>query len=582
MEDSSFDAIIIGTGLAESIAAAALSKSGFKVAHIDENPYYGGNEASISLDELAQWVDSMALSSNPKYTSVSRSPKVPSQTRQYSICISPSIIPSIGPIISSLVSSGVAKYGGFRLLERVGVYHSSGVIKNVPGSKEDVFKSKEISLVDKRRLMRFLKFTAGNFENEKEFEGADKMTFAEYLETVFALKEDLQAALVFALAFSFSPSEPAVPALHRTRRYLLSMGRYGPSPFLVGHYGGAGEISQGFCRASAVCGGVYILGRRITSITHPSTTTSEPGGEPSSKRYSLTLDDFPDTLTSHVIISSASHLPPQLAHLAKHLAGPDVQNNYASSLSVARGIVIVDRGIIFPSAAVPPTVEDDSEENFTDSPEPPKPPAPLDAGVIVFPPSSVLGGSLDRAATVLVTGEGTMSTPRGKWILYISLPLSTTVEASTTAEQILKPYLDAALALTAGPTSSGPTIPSESSSSPMTTSLPEAAPPQPLFTAFYIEHPDASPPPPSDTSTTQPQTYIVRPSLAPASPLPDLPDAAATSAEAVFWETVRIFKDAGIRSKNLGSEEMVSGSEAEEIDSFWPPMEADDESGAED
>lgn len=184
---------------------SALSKAGFKVAHIDENSYYGGNEASLSLDELVQWVDTMASSQHPKYTSVSRSAQIPSQTRQYAICLSPSIIPSTGPVISSLVSSGVAKYGTFRLLERVGIY-KSGTIQSVPGSKEDVFKGKDISLIEKRRLMRFLQFAAGDFENAKEFEGADKMSFAGLLSDVFSLKDHLQSALVFALAFCFVPT----------------------------------------------------------------------------------------------------------------------------------------------------------------------------------------------------------------------------------------------------------------------------------------------------------------------------------------------------------------------------------------
>ena len=58
-------------------------------------------------------------------------------------------------------------------------------------------------------------------------------------------------------------TEPALPSLHRVRRYLRSTGRYGSSPFLVGYYGGTGEIAQGFCRVSAVSGGVYILGRCV-------------------------------------------------------------------------------------------------------------------------------------------------------------------------------------------------------------------------------------------------------------------------------------------------------------------------------
>ncbi|KAG6885790.1 hypothetical protein C0993_009896 [Termitomyces sp. T159_Od127] len=568
MDDGNFDVIIIGTGLTESITAAALSKAGFKVAHIDENSYYGGNEASLSLDEVVQWADGMASSPYPKYTSVSRSVQIPSQTRQYSICLSPSIIPSSGPIISSLVSSGVAKYGAFRLLERVGVY-KSGIIQSVPGSKEDVFKGKDISLIDKRRLMRFLKFAAGDFENEKEYEHADKMSFSGFLSDVFCLKDDLHSALVFALAFCFAPTEPAVPVLYRIRRYLRSIGKYGPSPFLIGHYGGTGEIAQGFCRASAVSGGVYILGRHITSITHSNEHAISEDFK-SAYHYSITLDDFPDTLTSRVIISSASHVPRHLSHLTKYLEN---SNSSASSFSVARGIAILNRGVIFPptNTSAPDGEEDEDSTTSLDQPTL----APLDAGVIVFPPFSVTGGSANTAATVLVTGEGTMSTPSGKWIIYITLPLLTPPSESTSAEEILRPYLDATLALTTEPSSS---IVSFSSNS-ATPSPPEAVPPQPLFTTFYIEHPDSLSAP--DNSSAQHRTYIVPAPLVPAYPLPDLPDAAATSAEGVFWETVRILREAGVRPNQASNEE--HGLEVdEEIGTFWPPMQGDEVSEGED
>ena len=44
------------------------------------------------------------------------------------------------------------------------------------------------------------------------------------------------------------PIEPSTSALLRMRHYMRSAGRYGNSPFLMGHYGGLGEMVQGFCR----------------------------------------------------------------------------------------------------------------------------------------------------------------------------------------------------------------------------------------------------------------------------------------------------------------------------------------------
>jgi hypothetical protein len=43
-------------------------------------------------------------------------------------------------------------------------------------------------------------------------------------------------------------ADPALAALIRVRSYLRSVGKFGSSAFLLGQYGGAGEIAQGFCR----------------------------------------------------------------------------------------------------------------------------------------------------------------------------------------------------------------------------------------------------------------------------------------------------------------------------------------------
>lgn len=196
---------------------SALSKAGFKVAHVDANSYYGGNDASLTLDELVEWADERAFTPDigssaylstqrRRYTSVSRSSSMPPQSRQYSLSLCPSIIPSTGPLIDALIASGVSRYGGFKLLERVAIYDRPGLIKAVPGSKEDVFKSKELSLIDKRRLMRFLVFAAGDFEEKKELQGKEHSPFISFLKETFSLDDRATCAIAFALAFCISAS----------------------------------------------------------------------------------------------------------------------------------------------------------------------------------------------------------------------------------------------------------------------------------------------------------------------------------------------------------------------------------------
>uniref|UniRef100_A0A8C0SA96 CHM Rab escort protein n=1 Tax=Canis lupus familiaris TaxID=9615 RepID=A0A8C0SA96_CANLF len=53
---SEFDVIVIGTGLPESIIAAACSRSGQRVLHVDSRSYYGGNWASFSFSGILSWL----------------------------------------------------------------------------------------------------------------------------------------------------------------------------------------------------------------------------------------------------------------------------------------------------------------------------------------------------------------------------------------------------------------------------------------------------------------------------------------------------------------------------------------------
>ncbi|KAJ6455359.1 FAD/NAD(P)-binding domain-containing protein [Mycena sanguinolenta] len=541
MDEGAFDIIILGTGLTESIASAALSKAGFKVAHIDQNPYYGAGEASLSFDEFIEWQNKP----KPGISSFSRSEDAIAQPRAYSLSLSPSLIPSTGPLIDALVASGVSRYGGFRLIERVCVYDSSGTVKPVPGSKEDVFKSKEISLLDKRRLMRFLMFAAGDFEDKKELEGHSDTPFPAYLKTVFSLNQEVINAIAYALAYCLSPTDPTLPALHRMRRYLRSAGRYGASPFLVGHYGSSGEIAQGFCRTAAVSGGVYILGRDIESI---SASSSSP------PKHVLRLADFPDPLTCSLLISSPSYspshatpvLPPQLPSVPFSASSP--------TYPVARCIAIIDRPLSLGALSTededaPPSDDSASSDDAT----PPTPSTqPFDTAVIVFPPASLAGGSSTAATTVLLTGEGTMSCPKGKWILYLALPLLTPTHDGADPEALLKPYLDATLALA---------LPDRDADTTTTTPL------APLFSTYYIQQGvpgsegtggDPVAPP------TGSAAHLAPVALPPILPLPDAGDAAAVYAEQVFWETVKI-----LRPPADGDDDGVL--------TLWPPLESRDD-----
>jgi RAB protein geranylgeranyltransferase component A len=422
--DNHFDVIVLGTGLTESITAAALSKAGFKVAHIDPNPYYGADEASLSLDELVQWVDHLKEDNH----SVTHYGEAPPHARQYSVSLAPSVIPSIGPFISSLIASGVSRYGSFKLLGRVVIY-DSGILKDVPQSKDDIFQSKAMSLLEKRRVTRFLMFAAGEFENSKELHGQEDLPLLDFLQRIFLLSEATARTITYALGYCSFISEMALPALHRIRAYLKASGRYGPSSFLVGYYGGSGEIAQGFCRAAAVRGGVYILGRSVTRISSVDPAGPEcPVLTSDLPRFAVEVDDFPDRLHCRCLISSTALLPGHLRTLTDVIRPSISSCDSPRPFAMARCIAIIDGPITLPL--------DTKDSEMSDA---------SDSLLLVFPPGSLNGGSSISAVHVMTAGPGTMSAPSGKGILYISMPLPT--NSIHSAEILLRPYLTAVLLL---------------------------------------------------------------------------------------------------------------------------------------
>lgn len=54
--DASYDAIVFGTGVVESVCAACLSQKEMKVLHFDINEYYGGASFGMPLDAFIDWL----------------------------------------------------------------------------------------------------------------------------------------------------------------------------------------------------------------------------------------------------------------------------------------------------------------------------------------------------------------------------------------------------------------------------------------------------------------------------------------------------------------------------------------------
>ena len=150
---------------------SALAKSGRSVLHVDEYPYYGDKQAALSLKELITWTHGTLNDERyvnlelgfPAYGQNEPPPDLLRRARSYSISLCPTLLCAVSPFVDTLVKSGVAKHSEFKLLNAIAIYES-GQLKRTAATKEDIFNDNNFSLIDKRKLVKFLLFASSNFE----------------------------------------------------------------------------------------------------------------------------------------------------------------------------------------------------------------------------------------------------------------------------------------------------------------------------------------------------------------------------------------------------------------------------------
>ncbi|KAF0310796.1 Rab proteins geranylgeranyltransferase component A 1 [Amphibalanus amphitrite] len=175
----------------------------------------------------------------------------------------PQVLYSRGALVELLISSSIARYAEFRSVGQL-LTPLGGRLQPVPSSRADVFTTKHVSVVEKRLLMKLLSFCAELEKHPEEYAGFEEKPFSEFLKSR-RLTHNLTHHVTHAIAM-VTPETPTLEALRSTQKFLLSLGRYGNTPFLWPMYG-SGEIPQCFCRLCAVFGGVYHLSRGVEAVT---------------------------------------------------------------------------------------------------------------------------------------------------------------------------------------------------------------------------------------------------------------------------------------------------------------------------
>jgi len=258
--DEEYDCIILGTGLKECILSGVLSVEGKKVLHMDRNSYYGGESASLNLNQLFE-----------KYSKGKPDEAALGASRDYNVDLIPKFIMASGLLVQILIKTDVTRYLEFKSVDGSFVVNGGKVYK-IPSTSGEALKSPLLGMFEKRRVGKFLEFVGEYEENDpKTHKGYDlkKKTTAE-LFNEFGLASESIDFIGHAMALYQNDDYLKLPALEpvkRTRLYGESVLRYGNSPYIYPLYG-LGEMPQGFARLSAIYGGTYMLNKPVEQIIY--------------------------------------------------------------------------------------------------------------------------------------------------------------------------------------------------------------------------------------------------------------------------------------------------------------------------
>ncbi|KAJ7949886.1 Rab proteins geranylgeranyltransferase component [Quillaja saponaria] len=320
-----FDLVIVGTGLSESVIAAAASAAGKTVLHLDHNSFYGSHCASLSLNELTSFLSSHSVPPQPPpspsttdeqqkddhvvidliprslYSEVEIS-SYASETeailletsRKFNLDLGgPRALFCADKTIDLLLKSGASQYLEFKSIDASFIFHKNnenGNLVNVPDSRAAIFKDKSLGIFEKNKLMAFFKLvqqhlaasSSGNNGNDTETSESAKISdedldcpFHVYLKKI-GLPPKIKSIILYAIAmadYDQYNNEACQEVLKtkdgidRLALYISSVGRFpNASGALLYPIYGEGELPQAFCRRAAVKGCLYVLRMTVTSL----------------------------------------------------------------------------------------------------------------------------------------------------------------------------------------------------------------------------------------------------------------------------------------------------------------------------
>ncbi|ESL07940.1 hypothetical protein TRSC58_04366 [Trypanosoma rangeli SC58] len=323
--NDAFDVVIQGTGMVQSMVSAALARSGVRVLHCDGEDDYGGAFKTMTVERLRAYITGTAAAlpegvddyCGAKCSREQRPPRCRGviavdrmdelelrERHRYLLDLLPTHYLANGETTQQLISSDMARhmefqcFGGFFFM----VFSSEGTVRlqSVPLTRAQVFATTHVSLLQKRRVMKFVKDMEASLAEQLHARTADvgddplsqaalekariafeeaKRLFAqeaathpdETLSTMIERKYGISGVALDTVTLmrqlDAGPGQ-LVHSLELVRQVLKSTGAFGGvTPFLLPAYGSS-EMPQNMCRIAAVWDATFVLRRSLLLPCH--------------------------------------------------------------------------------------------------------------------------------------------------------------------------------------------------------------------------------------------------------------------------------------------------------------------------
>ena len=243
--NTTYDVIVLGTGLKECMLAGLLAKfpkktpgeekkEGAKILQLDRNGYYGSDSASLNLTNL--W---------KHFRPNVEVPKQYGENRDWNVDLIPKYIMANGSLVKLLLKTNVSQYLEWKAVDGTFVYQfdkggmfskAKGAIHKVPCTAAEAIKSSLMGTFEKGRFKKFMNFI-------QDYEAKDPKTqnglspdvpFRDFFKK-YSLEENTIDFIGHAVALYTNDDyldKKASITVDKMQLYMNSFGRYGNSPFI--------------------------------------------------------------------------------------------------------------------------------------------------------------------------------------------------------------------------------------------------------------------------------------------------------------------------------------------------------------